>query len=262
MKNLFIILSGVLFITFSSCEEIKSGFEEVVKEEKPKNFICLVDLSGSIPAATTEWYGQTIKKELLANMGSRDILTTLPIDYGSLTASTELFKIDLNEYDFTNIYGSKFNKEENEHKRYLKFLDEEGYLMFEEAFSRAKETRTDFNKGTDILGALEQAVDYKMPEYDNYIIVFSDMIQETKALNLEGSYKSGTKLNDLIESGAINLEGFKLIVLTGEQPGMTIEKFNAIKAFWESFIPQQGGVLIDYNSGGLNKLRNQMEKAI
>lgn len=252
MRSLAIFLIGLVLMSFTECEQ-----KEV---PKANNIICLVDFSSSIPEATAHWYKETIKNEIILKLSGKDKITLLPIDYGSATSSKELFKLDIKDMDFSNDFDPKLQKKELEKNRLIKYLNTEGFPLFDKAFETAQSERRGFSRGTDIIGALKQAVIYKDTVlYKNTIIVFSDMIQETEELNLESSYKKGRELSSLINEDEIDLLGMNIITLTGEQPNMRINKFEAIQAFWQAYFPKQNGQLIDYNSGGLIKLQTHLD---
>jgi len=103
MKNLQLLIVGVITLTLISC-----------KEEKPKNIITLIDTSGTIDSNTIEWYRESIENCIMQKMGKKDRFMVLPIDFGSQTASQELYRVDFSKNNYKNEF--ELNKEKSSYE--------------------------------------------------------------------------------------------------------------------------------------------------
>jgi len=57
----------------------------------------------------------------------------------------------------------------------------------------------------------------------------------------------------------VQLHDVEVIILTGEQPNISISKFNRIKTYWEKLAERDDWNLLEYNSGGRQALRNWLK---
>ncbi len=104
MKNLQLVIVGVITLTLISC-----------KEEKPKNIITLIDTSGTIDSNTIEWYRESIENCIMQKMGKKDRFMVLPIDFGSQTASQELYRVDFSKNNY-KMSLRDYNQMKSRHK--------------------------------------------------------------------------------------------------------------------------------------------------
>ena len=163
------LLIIVVFLSFSCTS----------KNEKLTNIVILLDFSKSIPQKTQEWYRNTINTEIIANLGEKDQLTVLPIDYGSATGSTELLHADMNAKTFKYKLDSPVSGERPKNRRISTFLKDVS-TIFDSTFNYALKERGKYALGTDVLGGLKQANKYIEKNQNNMIIIFSDMVNETE----------------------------------------------------------------------------------
>jgi hypothetical protein len=163
MKRYYVLAASLIVFIASSCE----------KPATPKNFILIVDLSGSVDTTLTRWYQKTIRDLILPNMGPKDKLIVLPLDRKSQTANKEIFKVDFSRFDYTNEFAGQDENElvRQNHKDSVAVMQE----SFTEMFSAACAERAEFKGGTDIFGSLMQSTKYVTSKRINYIGILSDM---------------------------------------------------------------------------------------
>jgi hypothetical protein len=250
MKTRIYILALVSTSLFASC-----------KEEKPVNIICLVDFSKTIASSTVDWYGTTIQTNVISQMGFRDRLIVLPIDFGSQTASQELYKVDFSKNNYYNEYAGT-DADELEIVIHRDSVNS-AIKKFAASFKNAPNSRGLFDKGTDIFGALQQAQKYIDTNANNIIIIFSDMLQYTNAtsMNFEDNMNSIEEIEKhMTLADKADLNNSSILVLTGIQQNILPEKFNCVKSFWEQYFENCNGELIDYSSGAVSQLENVLKK--
>jgi hypothetical protein len=252
MKKLFLhFISGFLIVvTFISCS--KSNSVECC------NYVCLVDFSASIPPSTLAWYKDVIKNSIITNLGEKDKITVLPIDYGSQTSSSEIFTADLQKQSFRKEFDSPLRQDAVIKRRFKIYVDSIG-ILFGSAFNIAKEERTKFSGGTDIIGGLEQASKYFLPGQNNMIILFSDMVQETGQIDLYKYLSTGKDIDLLLKKAPFpNFNKSDVFIMTGEQPKIKIEKYQLLRKFWQNYFSKSNLNFIEYESGGENILVNKI----
>lgn len=248
--TLYFVLILLTAVTFYSCSKFKA--KETI------NIICLVDFSKSIPPLTLDRYKDVIKNNIIANLGENDKVTVLPIDYGSQTSSSEIFIADLQKQSFRKQFDSPL-QQDIVAKRRLKIYKDSIEVLFDSVFSKAREERSRYSQGTDIIGGFAQANKYFASGCNNLIVAFTDMIQETEQLNLFKNLSSGNDINSLIKKAPIpNFNKFDIFVMTGEQPKIKIEKYELLKKFWHSYFAKTKLNLLQYDSGGENLLTNKI----
>ena len=255
MKVLYgIILISLLFFSIS-CQKIK---DSILSEEKQVSVICLVDFSNSIPETTVKDYKDVIKTNIFRNLSFKDKILILPIDKGSKTSSVEIFSLDFEKYNFEKELASPTQKEQVE-KRGLELFKDSILIKFDSLFNLASQNRQQYNSGTDVIGALSECNKYLTEKSQNIIILFSDMIQETEKINLP-QYTANVELDKLIEkTDAVKLTlNSDLIVLTGEQPGLSAKQYDLTKYFWTKYFQKCNLNLLDYSSGGRKVLSDKI----
>ncbi len=248
MKNLTFFIIGLVAFTLTSC-----------KEEKTKNIIVLIDTSGTIDSNTIEWYKSTTENSVIKKMGMKDRLMVLPIDYGSQTASQEIFRVDFSKNNYKNEFAG-LQAEEVEIQSHNDSINTE-ILKFNLSFEKSKSNRAKYNKGTDIIGSLNEASKYYDPNAENIIVIFSDMMQYTdeSKMNMETQLNSSKDIEIYLSKvDPIYLNGYKILILTGLQDNVKPNKYNSIKSFWELYISNNGGDLIDYSGAMQSKLEESI----
>ncbi|HED05318.1 MAG TPA: hypothetical protein ENI61_01380 [Ignavibacteria bacterium] len=246
----YFILIFLSVVTFASCSKSKINTST--------NIITLVDFSKSIPPSTLDWYKEVIKNSIIANLGEKDKITVLPIDYGSQTSSSEIFISDFEKQHFRKEFDSPL-QQKTIVKRRLKIYKDSIEVLFDSAFSKAKNDRVKYSLGTDIIGGFTQANKYFIPGQNNLIVTFSDMIQETEQLNLNKNLSTEKDINLLLKKIQFpNYNKLDVFIMTGEQPKIKIKKYKLLKKFWSSYFSKTNLNLIQYESGGENILVNKI----
>jgi hypothetical protein len=251
MKIFVITLSmSITLCSLTSCEHTQVT-----------TVICFVDFSSSRDSAVINWYRETIKTNLLRNLSQTARLIVLPVDYNSMTSSRELFKTDFSKNEYHNEFAG-LQSHEVERKNHQ---DSISAILphFDLVFETESKKRMQLHAGTDIFGALKQCSKYTMPGQKTLVVIFSDMLQFTdKAkMNFEDHLNSTADIEQYLSSAEkIDLKNMQFIVLTGAQNDMKPEKFSVVKKFWEKYIAQCNGELVDYSSGAVSKLEESLTK--
>lgn len=240
----------IVIVFFSGMTLILNGCEQAQRF----NIIGLVDFS-SRDSTLIDWYKVTFHTSVIGNLGPKDRLTLLPIDYNSQTAGTELFRIDFSRHTYTNEFAG-LQADEVEKKNHQ---DSTATAMarFDQSFDAARKARMALPEGTDIFGALRQVQKYVIPGYKTVLVITSDMLQFTDKVNMNFEAHLNTveeidRYLSIVEKA--DLTGIQVIVLTGPQPTITPQKFNAVKGFWQQYFTLCNGRLIDYSSGSVSKV--------
>ena len=251
--NIFAII--LLFAILSSLTSCKWW----PKREEPigKNIICLVDFSDA--KNTNErlmFYMQAIRDNVIPKLGMYDKITVLPIDRASVTNSSDIFICNLSQQNFEPELANAMEEEQIVQDNLIKYKDTLT-IAFEQSFQAAINSRHNTSLGTDIFGAFEVAKDKLSARDDNYILLFSDMMNWTNTLKMEPQNQSFniSNLESLLTS-VPNIELFNatVIVLTGEQVDVSADHFNLVKLFWTRYLETNNAELYDYNSASLTKL--------
>lgn len=246
-KKFLILLSALLF----SCN---------TEIEKLTNIIVLLDFSKSIPSQTQLWYRTVVIEDIIPDLGEKDKITVLPIDYGSATSSSELLHADLSTQTFKYMLDSPVIAAKKKKSRKESFLKDIAN-GFDSTFNYSVNARSQYALGTDVLGGLKQANKYHVKNQNNLIIIFSDMINETEELSLARSMNSQTDINNQLKKITIpNFEKADVIVMTGEQPGLKINQYRLLQKFWGDFFAKTNLKLIDYESGGITILKKRLKE--
>lgn len=257
MKKTTTILVFALLSAFGSCTFC--SHEELAPST---NIIVLVDLSKSRDTTILCWYKEIIKHSILENMGTKDHLVMLPIDFNSETSSEELFKVNFAKNDYSSEFGG-LQKDEQEHENHMDSVHA-AELRFEPVFQTALQKREGSRGGTDIFGAIAQSAKYVVPDCKNVLVIMSDMLQYTD----KATWNFEEHLNDTGEiqhylsmAQKIDLQNVQVIVLCGAQNNMQPNKFATIRLFWEQYFQKKCTThLIDYSSGAVTKLEELLAK--
>lgn len=242
MRNTITIIA--LLVTtafFTSCSMgCKNG-------SNGKNIVKLIDISQSIKPEVLDWYIQTTEKDICANLSQFDKITILPIDGASQTASKALLEIDLfelrSEWDVMGLNANETDKLKKE--AFAKFI----HSKMEElkaTIAQAKINRREVGNRTDILGALEVAQSKFDPNFDNSIVIMSDMEQYTENCKMCEKGKASDWLSQTANVKYSNISNFSITVITGEQMAMPGPYYNEIKTYWKEFFTTQGVKSLSY----------------
>lgn len=262
MKNTYIlnaiILLTALTVTISSC---KWGTER--EAPRGKNIICLVDFSDSKNASERlQFYMTVIKDNIIPNLGMYDKISVLPIDKASITNSSDIFIKDLSATDFEPEMSNAMEEEELIQTNLKKYRDSL-IIDFTNAFHSAINSRNKSQHGTDIFGALDVVKSSKLKERDeNYLIMFSDMMNWSKTLNMEPDNRNfnANTLDGLLDKMPNHqMPNLTALVLTGKQVEVTADHFKLVQTFWTKYFEKNGIRLYDYNSASVSKLNELMK---
>ncbi|PQJ13014.1 hypothetical protein CJD36_004525 [Flavipsychrobacter stenotrophus] len=213
------------------------------------NVIALTDLSASRDSTVTGWYGEAIARDIISNLGSKDRIKVLPVDYASTTYEQDIYSRDFSNDKYLNEYAGlqsttiavKLHKD-SANKAAQSFL---------QSYRQSIAARRKFSNGSDITGALQQAVRYRDEHAGNVIVIFSDMLQQTDSrhVDLEKAAVTTAYASLLSRMDTCDLRGMKIIVITGNQGNIPAEKFTYIKGLWALYFKKCGGTLLEYTSG-------------
>lgn len=252
MRNTFTIIALVAVLaSFTACGP----------ESKSKNIIGMIDISKSIKPAVLDWYILTTEREICANLSQYDRIKIFPIDGASQTASKPLLDLDLFEHRAEwKVMGLNANQ--------TKQLKEEAFSKFihskmanlKTAIDEARIERKNVGNATDILGALEIAKSNFDLEYDNVLVLMSDMEQYADKCKMSASGKATDWLTQTAGIKYGNLNQFSIHVITGEQMAMSKQYYNEIKSFWTEFFKLQGATKFMYLGADASQLKQSIQK--
>ena len=115
-------------------------------------------------------------------------------------------------------------------------------------------SRTQMGRGSDILGFLRQAKVYKMKNCLNVIVLFSDMLQNADGIYID--IRSEEKIEHFFEAlPEIDLDGFDIHILTGQQPAISTTTYLILKDKWTKYLTSCGATVVNYSTGGLSQLK-------
>lgn len=221
-----------------------------------KNIVKLIDISQSIKPEVLDWYIQTTEKDICANLSQFDKITILPIDGASQTASKALLEIDLfelrSEWDVMGLNANETDKLKKE--AFAKFI----HSKMEElkaTIAQAKINRREVGNRTDILGALEVAQSKFDPNFNNSIVIMSDMEQYAENCKMCEKGKASDWLSQTANVKYSNISNFSITVITGEQMAMTGPYYNEIKNYWKEFFTTQGVKSLSYQGADASQLK-------
>lgn len=221
--------------------------------------VALVDLSGSIPSETVDFYATTLTSVVWEKLTSRDRLVVLPVDSEAESKSEPLFSRDLSRTDFSDPKDGFAHKEEKERARVLDFMTKESPALKESVVSAAGRRKAN-RSATDLIGGLHAAV-AAFPEQPNtkrVLLIFSDMVQESAELNIRQLAKTGeagaeTLAGQLVKRGRVpDLKGVSVVVVGAGETGIGGDNaafFRAVRAFWKSVLSQAGASVDDRHYG-------------
>lgn len=217
--------------------------------------IVLVDLSGSLPAPTLEFYGEAIAGSVWSELGQSDQMIVMPIDAAAEQRAEVVFSSDLRAEDFYRDDDGVARREEREQERVAEFKEAEA-MRLREALAAATRDRAGLRSGTDILGALHAAAG-RFPGSDGrrrILVVFSDMIQESAELDLRGLARTGAEgaqveFEGLSAAGRIpDLLGTQVLAVGAGETGAATGTddpayFRAVRGFWQQLFEAAGASL-------------------
>jgi hypothetical protein len=240
IRRLFItrcsrILIIIFVLIFLGCEFIK-------KEEKC--IFVLFDVSGST-FKIREWYYRDFLK-IVNNLkgGERlivDLITENPLARSTFPINEKIYKFSLFFPGGKIEYEKKFNQQKNNILNKVKEL-----VM--------NSTARPQSSILDSLRLAERVFKtYKLSKKE--LILFSDMIEETKDYNFITMNLSNKEINQIIEKerrkGLPDLSGVKVYIATGPvyYKNISSEKFLKIREFWLNYFKQCNADLVPERYG-------------
>jgi hypothetical protein len=249
----------LLFVSIALITSCK--WEQKREEPKGKNIICLIDFSDAKNAnERLMFYMTAIKENIIPKLGLYDKVTVLPIDRASVTNSSDIFLANLSEKNFEPEMTSPMEEEQIIQDNLKKYKDTLT-ITFEQSFQNAINNRNKTSLGTDIFGALDIAKSKLSSRDDNYIVLFSDMMNWSNTLKMESQdkdFNTSTLESSLSKAPNVDLSNASIIVLTGEQVDVSSDHYNLVKSFWTKYFETNNTKLYDYNSASLTKLKEVM----
>lgn len=174
----------------------------------------------------------------------------------SQTASKALLDIDLfehkSEWDVMGLNANETDKLKKE--AFAKFIHSK-MKELKAAISEAKIHRKDVGNATDILGALVVAQDKFDTDFNNSIVIMSDMEQYADKCKMCDKSKSSNWLLQTADVKLINISKFSIAVITGEQMAMPKPYYNEIKNYWNEFFARQGVKSLSYMGADASQLK-------
>lgn len=248
MRLIVIIISILIAISIlNSCDSSNSN---------GNNIVMLVDISNSIKPEVLDWYIQTIEKDICANLAQFDKIKVLPIDGASQTASMALLDLDLFEHrkkwDVMGLNANLTDKLKKE--AFAQFLHSKMQEL-RTAIAKAQDRRKVVGNTTDILGGIESAQDKFDPDYNNTIVILSDMEQYGESLKMRPKDQSSQWLAKTSDVKFANISKFSIVVITGEQLAMPKPYYNEIKMYWNEFFTNQRVKSINYQGADASQVK-------
>jgi len=221
-----------------------------------KNTTVLVDISQSIKSEVLDWYLQTIESDICANLTQFDKVKVLLIDGASQTASKVLLDLDLfdhkNEWDVMGLNANETDKLKK--AAFAKFIHSK-MLELKAAIVEAKIHRQEVGNTTDIFGALEVATNNYDGDFNNRIVIMSDMEQYADKCKMNPQGNSSEWLSQTADIKFNNINKFSIAIVTGEQMGMTKAYYNEIRGYWTEFFNKKGVKNFSYQGADASQLR-------
>lgn len=239
---------------------LTTGCNNIVKQ---KNIICLIDFSETPEyESRMEHLRGVVNNSIISKIGYNTKLTVLPIDKASVSSSKEILcGLTLDQFDYIPEMTAAADEEKIATENLKKATDSLKTLFnqnFSDALKYRKENKLD--KGTDIIGALDQSKRYISNDGENLVIILSDMMNWTDNLKMEqGNFSSNSIETALKKSAPISLGNTKIFVYTGSTSYISGEHYKTVQGFWTKYFNQNNVSLIDYSSGAVSKLEEQFK---
>ncbi len=234
------------------------------------NCICLIDYSGSLSEQTLQRYVDIISTEVFRQLGEKDRLVVLPIDEGAKMEAVKLVYEDLAGKQFSFQTDGYAHARDSVIMRLRNYSSQTGPTIAAQLM-REKAQREKYTYYTDIFAALDQAATLverneatdsfwsgvdrfirgkKKIVSTNLIILFSDMIQESKGVTFAGPEgctpeQARSVLDSLRATNHIpDLRGCTVFV--NGRTGKTNVQVDNIQSFWSQYFKAAGANLASY----------------
>ena len=238
------------------------------------NCVVLLDYSRSLPLKTAGRFVGVIDSIILPQLDELDRLIVLPIDEAAKREPVQIVRIDMSLRQFSSSRDGFAHARDSVHKRLSMFLHDTSAGVAAELWHQ-RDARTAFANQTDLLSAFEQASQLlerkdseSLPralyrfvlgkgkvDSENWIVVLSDMIQETSEVNFAGangiSHERAVKLIEGLERSKKIADLAGATVFVSGRTGSTNRQVDAIEAFWREYFRHAGATLAayDYDTG-------------
>lgn len=274
MKRFHLLAGMAILLLLASCNG---------ETKKRLNCICLVDYSGSLSRETLDSYASIITESIFRNMSEYDRLIVLPIDEGAKTQPVKIIYEDLATMKFSRSTDGFTHKQDSAVARIHAYVNTR-LTALQDEIRKQKELRKQFTRWTDIVSALEQVQQLmEQPgqgtwwentlgyfsgkthlDPDNAIVIFSDMIHESKEYNFSkfadtASTQFGETLASLQAQHRIaSLQGCSVFI--DGRTGRNNAQVDNIKTFWQSYFEQSGANVLSYDYDCSRDIEEFLEK--
>jgi hypothetical protein len=242
--------SRVAFAALGATALLTVGCDKVL----PTATVVLVDLSGSVPSSTVDFYADAIAKHVLLELTAVDQLTVLPVDDKAEPRTENIFSANPAAQNFSSPSDGVARRDQRRHEKLMAFL-KEGEPKLKESIRIAATARASFRSGTDLVGGLHAAA-ARFPnggEGRRVLVIFSDMIQESAELNIRSLARTGENgIVPMLETIASAkrfpaLTGVTVVVVgageTGANQGDDAAFFRTVRSFWKQFFDRSGATI-------------------
>jgi hypothetical protein len=268
MKIYILVLLSLCLAVLNSCNTTKR-----------KNYIVLLDNSTSISKELFDKYVAVLQQNILYHIGPQDRLTVQFIDECSQTRAERVFYIDMSKTSFTNKNDGINNEADSNKQRMIRFINDSLIKNVNQIVYQKRLERADCGQFTDILSALQEATNLVKNkasfqtktdqvindasgtenfEYENCIVIFSDMVNENAlktfdfrpfdkytTKQVEDKFEAITKANMIAD-----LSNCKIIVYgataTKEAGPNANTQIEHIRNLWKQYFKSAGAQLIGY----------------
>lgn len=226
-------------------------FQVQASAQEKATIISLIDLTQSVGSA-----GPDAKTDFQKNIeGITKLLGTVPL-------SSRVTIVGITDKSFAEPYillSAKVGDDPGYFGEKVQAAHRQLVAMWKR---RSAELQPNF-KYTDILGALliaEQMFDASPKESRKILIIFSDMRQHTKELDLESGniVPSLVNIEKRAPVPAAMLRGVHVHIVGVDGAGKTVAYWQSLKSFWSQYLEMAGAVLEEYSA--LREVPNAWEK--
>lgn len=208
-----------------------------ISEAVARDIIVFFDISGSIT--------KEIKKEYLA--GYRDAVSDLKA--GDAVAAALIDSNTRGSFKPTGqltVRAKGITESPTGYEEEVDSAKTESILRVKKMLTESKPSG-----GTDILSVLTQARDYFTRSGGatgpKMIVIFSDMVEETKGLNLRGiTPKQVDAAFNKVKDGLPRLQGVKIFAVGAK--GQSPENYQALEGFWKKVFASAGGECVFFGA--------------
>lgn len=263
------ILSLVILLLFTSCQT-----------KTRRNYILLVDNSKTISEREWNRYIEVISKDIVPNLNPHDRITIQFIDECVLSRAERVYNLELDKQDFTQPGDGLNNKADSTKARLQHFLLHDAVPDLLVSIEQKRLERRDCEDYTDIINAINSIIPLITKEtnhhstfdqlvnsakgmesygYENVLIIFSDMVQESrdKALDLKNLiYLKDDQILQKAEEISLlgkipKLRQCKILVFGAtssfENSLEANRQIENLKLFWQNCFYKSGANLIAYS---------------